>query len=229
MTLAYNDRYKLYQPVVSTTDFLLDFPIFDDDDIEVRVDGAATTAFSITSSYSDGRAEGAMVVLNSGVTDVNVELFGKKPYSRGTDYGESSPNFTNNIQNDVDEIAAIIQEIGRDIDRSDVFITIGDDAVGSIPAPINSGVVHLTCDPLSNTRRRSFSDKFYYHAGSVSPVTESLVPSGLTFASDVEHTTGSLTGTSGSDAKVTVSPQATGFLQIENRSGAGRTFRANFT
>jgi len=46
----------------------------------------------------------------------------------------------------------------------------------------------------------------------------------LNVGSDVDATTGALTGTTGTDGKVTVSAHTDGYIYIENRSGASRTF-----
>ena len=114
MTLAYSTRYKLYQPVVLTDTFVVPFPIFSNNDLRVEVDGVETSLFSVTATYSGGRAEDASIVLDDAVTGVDVEIFGDKLPARETDYLPSSPDLAKNLQLDVDVLTAIIQEVVRD-------------------------------------------------------------------------------------------------------------------
>jgi hypothetical protein len=114
MTLAQSTRYRLYQPVVLTTDFAVPFPIFSQSDVSVFIDGVETNLFSVTATFSNGRSENAVVNLNTAVTDVDVEVFGARSPRRENDYLGNSPRLSDNLQNDVDAVTAVQQEQSRD-------------------------------------------------------------------------------------------------------------------
>ena len=128
MSLPTSTRYKKYEPVVTTTDYLVTFPLFDDDDLEVRVDGVVTEAFSVNATYTNGRSDDAEIVLAVGVTDVDVEIYGKRVPRRDNDYASNSPQLGENLQRDIEATTAVQQEQARDFNRS-------------IKLPVESGVV----------------------------------------------------------------------------------------
>lgn len=117
MTLAPSNRYKLYQPVVLTTDFPVPFPIFDTDDLEVRVDGEITALFTVTATFDEGRSDDAEIVLNTSVTNVDVEIYGKREPRRDDDYIPNSPNLSDQFQTDIEAVTATQQEQARDFNR----------------------------------------------------------------------------------------------------------------
>ncbi|WP_170759997.1 hypothetical protein [Ruegeria lacuscaerulensis] len=118
MTLAQSTRYKLHQPVVLTSDFIVTFPLFSINDVIVYVDGTETGLFSVTATFSNGRADNAVVTLNDAVTDVDVELFGARAPRRENQYLGNSPRLADNLQNDVDAVTAVQQEQSRDFQSS---------------------------------------------------------------------------------------------------------------
>ena len=118
MSLPTSTRYKKYEPVVTTTDFLVTFPLFDNDDLEVRVDGVVTEAFSVNATYTNGRSDDAEIVLAVGVTDVDVEIYGKRVPRRDNDYASNSPQLGENLQRDIEATTAVQQEQARDFNRS---------------------------------------------------------------------------------------------------------------
>jgi len=114
MTLAFSERYKRYDPTVLTVQFEVPFPLFDDDDLKVSVDGVEITEFSVTASFSNGRSDDAVVRLVTPVTDVSVEVFGDRVPRRENNYLANSPNLAENLQRDMDAITAVLQEQLRD-------------------------------------------------------------------------------------------------------------------
>ncbi len=110
MTLSISTRYKKYEPTVSTDTFLVTFPIFSTDDLRIVVDGAETELYSITATFVDGRSDDASVILNSAVTDVDVEIYGARSPRRETSYINNSPNLAELFQRDADAITAVQQE-----------------------------------------------------------------------------------------------------------------------
>jgi hypothetical protein len=89
---------------------------------------------------------------------------------------------------------------------------ISDDGVASIPLVNGFGYIFLAAQDTSNIIGRIY----FRTTSSPSTIAESV-------GSLVDVTTGALTGTTGTDGRVTVSA-ADGRIYIENRSGAGRTF-----
>jgi hypothetical protein len=49
-----DDRVTSYAPVVATTDFAADFPVFDVADISVFVNGVERFDFTVSATFSDG-------------------------------------------------------------------------------------------------------------------------------------------------------------------------------
>lgn len=122
MTLAVSSRYKLYQPSVSTDTFLVSFPLFADDDLDVYVNGALTSAYSVTATYTDGVSTDATITLSTAVSGVNVEIYGNRVARRETDYLGNSPNFAKNIQVDLDRLTATQQEQARRIAANEATV-----------------------------------------------------------------------------------------------------------
>lgn len=113
MTLASDDRFHRYQPVVDTTDFLVPFPIFSADEVSVFIDGEETELFSVTATFSAGRSSDATVVLNTAANGVDVDIVGSIAARRDNSFLPNSPNLAQNIQNDLDFLAAALQETDR--------------------------------------------------------------------------------------------------------------------
>jgi hypothetical protein len=120
MALSESSRYKRYDPVVSTTTFLVTFPIFDDDEVAVLVDGVEVTAFSVTATFDTGtgRADDAAVVLVTAVSGVTVEIYGTRAARADGGYSGNAARLTEVVGNDFDRLAAVQQEMQRDIGRA---------------------------------------------------------------------------------------------------------------
>lgn len=114
MVLPFNDRYKRYDPVVSTTEFIVDFPVFDDDDLSVFVASEETVAYTVDSTYVFGVSNSTTITLNSAVSGVSVEIYGSRQPARGSNFLGNSPLFSGNIQRDMDALTAVQQEMYRD-------------------------------------------------------------------------------------------------------------------
>lgn len=115
MTLATSERYRLYQPTVSTSVFDVPFPIFDLADVEVHVDGVLDATAVIAGTFSGGTSTDATVTLSAGVVDVNVEVFGSRDPRRENDFTGSSPGIAEGFQDDMDALTAVQQEQHRKI------------------------------------------------------------------------------------------------------------------
>jgi hypothetical protein len=117
MTLAPSDRYVVYNPSVDTTDFIVPYPIFSDEDLRVTINGDDTDLFTVNATFVNGRAEGAVVVLSSAVVDIPVEIIGARVPRRDNRYRNNSPDLAENVQQDMDALTAVLQEQVRVLDR----------------------------------------------------------------------------------------------------------------
>jgi hypothetical protein len=118
MTLSPSDRYMKYVPVVSTSTFLIPFPIFSADDLRVRVDGEDTELFSVTATFINGRSTNASFTLVTPAFMVDVEVIGTRVPARTNNYLATSPDLARNLQNDADILTAVQQEQARDYRRA---------------------------------------------------------------------------------------------------------------
>ena len=123
MSLAFSTRYKSYSPVVSTTDFLVTFPVYDVADLLVKVDGVETAAFSVTATFSGGISTDATVVLDSAVSGVSVEIFGDRQPRRENALTGGAPRFAETIQSDLEAVIATQQELYRGFERIEGLVT----------------------------------------------------------------------------------------------------------
>ncbi len=117
VTISESQRYTTYSPVVSTTNFPVNFPLFDNDDLFVSVDDVQTTDYTVTATYVEGISTNAVVVMNSGVIG-DVLIAGMRAPARTDQFitGGSLPISGFNYSLNRLEIEA--QEARRDIDRS---------------------------------------------------------------------------------------------------------------
>lgn len=88
---------------------------------------------------------------------------------------------------------------------------IADDAYETISPRNESGIIFITIPGLAANRQGIAS--FDVDSGGASTVL--ISPTG-----DIEVTTGALTGTTGTDVKLTISAHTDGLIYIENRLGA---------
>lgn len=99
-------------------------------------------------------------------------------------------------------------------------ITLADDAVAAIPLPDLGGqMIAFSCTP-GNPGSAAFPSFIAQVRSNVSTVP-ALV--GATSSASMEMTTGALTGTTGTDGRLTLSSDGTNFY-MENRLGAARTW-----
>lgn len=170
MTVAYSTRYKKYSPTVATTNFIVPFPIADDDDLEVRVGGTATTAYSVTSTYVDGFSNDAVVILTTATT-LDVEIFGARNPRRENDYLPTSPDLADNLQYDADLLTIVQQEQQRDVQNAADAKASADAAAASasIAAAYDGPSFDTVADLLADTAM-TYSDA--YSVGDIIVVRE---------------------------------------------------------
>ena len=122
----------------------------------------------------------------------------------------------------LDVKTGLLELDGNDIGGTQV--TIADDAVASITPPRKGGFMMITANGASDypTGSTWSANSVYYDVGA-----SLAIQLRDTYATNVEVTTSDVTGTTGTDSKVTVAAQ-TGVIKIENRSGGSITFQITF-
>ncbi|MHC2298212.1 tail fiber domain-containing protein [Rhizobium mongolense] len=116
-TTAPDSRITEYNPVVSTTDFPAVFPVFDNDDIKVFVDGEERDDFVFSGTYVDGISNNAKAVFSVGVTG-NVLVVGARDPHRTNRFHDGGPLPTRDQNLALDTIESEVQEISRDVGRA---------------------------------------------------------------------------------------------------------------
>lgn len=112
-----DDRRTRYNPVVATTDFAADFPVFDNDDIKVYVDGVERDDFAVTATYVEGISTDAKAVFAVGVTGT-VDVVGYRDPHRTNRFSSGAPVPPRDLNLAIDTLEGEAQEARRDIERA---------------------------------------------------------------------------------------------------------------
>lgn len=112
-----DDRRTRYNPVVATTSFAADFPVFDNDDLKVFVDGVERDDFSVSATYVEGISNDATAVFAVGITGV-VDVVGWREPKRTNRFLNGAPLPTRDFNLALDTAQAEVQEVRRDVDRA---------------------------------------------------------------------------------------------------------------
>jgi hypothetical protein len=132
MTITAPDtRITSYSPVVPTTDFSALFPVFDNDDIKVFVDGEERDDFAVSATYVEGISTNAKAVFAVGVTG-NVQVVGIRDPHRTNRFVNGAPIPVRDFNLAFDTVEAEMQEARRDISRS-LQVPYGDDGIEITP------------------------------------------------------------------------------------------------
>lgn len=115
-TTSPDERFTTYTPSVSTTEFPALFPVFDNGDLSVFVNGVERADFTVTATYDDGVSNNAKVIMNAGVIG-SVVIVGARDPRRGNRFG-FGPIPPRDLNLAFDAIEGEMQEARRDIDRS---------------------------------------------------------------------------------------------------------------
>ncbi|MBX5001893.1 hypothetical protein HJB72_28635 [Rhizobium lentis] len=116
-TTTPDDRISTYNPVAATTQFAATFPIFNNSDLGVTVDGVERIDFTVTATYTNGVSIDAKVMFSPGITG-EVVVYGKRAPHRTSRFidGAALPTKDQNLA--LDTVEAEMQEARRDIRRS---------------------------------------------------------------------------------------------------------------
>lgn len=113
---APDNRISTYNPVAVTTVFEAQFPVFDNGDLSVFLDGNERTDFTVSASYVEGISNDAKVTFATGLVG-KVQVVGNREPHRTNRFG-SGPIPTRDLNLAFDTLEAEVQEARRDIDRS---------------------------------------------------------------------------------------------------------------
>lgn len=138
MTLVINDISPRIQYTAGTgqTTFPYPFPIFEDTDMVVDIDGdikVLTTDYTVTNAGDSAGGDVVLVTAASGGEIVTI--YRDVPVERTTDFQQNGQYRSSVINLELDRIVAMIQQIERDIGRA-VKVSIVSDNPGDLtPAP----------------------------------------------------------------------------------------------
>ncbi|NZD59527.1 hypothetical protein HX900_00095 [Rhizobium sp. WYCCWR 11290] len=112
-----DDRISTYSPVAATTQFAAGFPVFDNADIGVTVDGVERFDFTISATYAAGISTDAKAVFTPGIVG-DVVVFGKRAPRRSSRFvnGATLPTQDQNLA--LDTVEAEVQEAARENRRA---------------------------------------------------------------------------------------------------------------
>lgn len=140
-------RISEYNPVVATTDFPATFPVFDNDDIKVFVDGLERDDFAVTATYVEGIATNAKAVFAVGIVGL-VQVVGARDPHRTNRFGSGGPLPPRDLNLALDTLEAEAQEARRDVDRA-LKVPLGSSPLG-IPEPEDNTVLGWDGENLVN-------------------------------------------------------------------------------
>lgn len=123
-------RITTYNPVVPTTTFPALFPIFDNADLALYVNGEPA-AFTVSATYVEGVSTDATCIVASGVTGTVIVLGARDP--RRTDQFGTGPLPTSDLNYALNRLTIESQEAHRDIARS-LKAPVGSEGM-ELPAP----------------------------------------------------------------------------------------------
>ncbi len=116
MTVAYDDRYQTATPVTSTTEFLVDFPVFSATDITAAVSGVVPT-FTTTGTFVDGVSTDFKVILATAISGETIEIWDQRQPRRDEDL-INGPDLVKNVNASFDRKTAETQILYRDMSRA---------------------------------------------------------------------------------------------------------------
>lgn len=127
-----SSRYTTYNPVVATTNFPVNFPIFDNGDVQFLLNGAPV-AFSVTASYVEGVSTDAVCIVDPGVIGA-VEIIGHRQPRRTDQYQSGAPLPIENHNYSLNRLTAESQEARRDADRA-IKLPLSFEGNPELPVP----------------------------------------------------------------------------------------------
>ncbi|MBD9540099.1 hypothetical protein IB276_11605 [Ensifer sp. ENS04] len=133
-----DDRISFYNPVVATTEFSAQFPVFDNDDIKVFVDGVERDDFAVTATYTEGVSNDAKAVFAAGITG-SVAVVGDRDPHRTNRFSNGGPLPVRDQNLALDTIQSEVQELHRESKRALKVAYGADEQI--VPAPESGKVL----------------------------------------------------------------------------------------
>jgi hypothetical protein len=121
-----DDRISTYNPVVATTTFAALFPVFDNSDLSVFVDGVERNDFTVSATYINSISDDAAVVFSPGIVG-EVQVIGTRDPRRISRFLDGAPLPTRDQNTALDVVMASLQELARDVRRA---VKVGFGAIG---------------------------------------------------------------------------------------------------
>ena len=115
-TTAPDTRITVYNPIVPTTVFEAQFPVFDNDDLSVFLNGEELSAFAVSAIYVEGVSNDAKVTFATGLVG-KVEVVGNRDPHRTNRFG-FGPIPPRDLNLAFDTLESEMQEARRDISRA---------------------------------------------------------------------------------------------------------------
>ncbi len=134
-------RKTSYAPVTPTTAFPVNFPLADNTDLKVMVNGVERTDFTVAATYPDGLSYDAVVNMNTAVTGA-VVIYGQRIPRRQNQFQTGRPLTMPDLNAALNTLEVESQEARRDIDQNaaDIAQEIVDrgDAVAQVQANLDA-------------------------------------------------------------------------------------------
>lgn len=135
VTITPNERFTPYNPVTPTTAFQVNFPIFDNDDVKLFLEGIEVTAVTITGSYIEGVSTNAVINVAGGGITGNVVVVGDRDPRRTDQYQNGRLLQIPDHNYSLNRLTIENQELKRDLKRA-VKLPFGE-TFGFIAPPMD--------------------------------------------------------------------------------------------
>lgn len=135
VTISESTRRTSYQPTTPTTVFPVGFPLFDNDDLRVTLDGSPFSSFTVSGTYINGIATDAAInVAGSGIIGDFV-IDGYRLPRRTDQYKNGAPLKIDDHNYSLNRVEVTLQELRRDTDaNTEILDEIKDDVKRAVDA-----------------------------------------------------------------------------------------------
>lgn len=130
-----DDRLSSYSPVVATTEFAAQFPVFDNSDIAVYHNGSPRDDFTVSATYVDGVSIDAIVVFSPGIVG-RIDVVGARASRRANQFTNGAPLLIRDQNIAFNTVQSEVQEVSRETRRA-LKAKFGDPAQ-DLPSPQES-------------------------------------------------------------------------------------------
>jgi hypothetical protein len=164
-SIPYNDRSVSYNPVSSTTEFAVDFPVFGDgSDLEVLVDGVVTASGWSLTSPSGAIASlarpitDAKVTFSVGKSGVNITIKGKRQPRRTTQNAEGAPISARDVNLFFSDVVTTQQEHYRGIVGLEARVDAAEDDIDELQTDVADLQLELAIETTTRANADNLLD-----------------------------------------------------------------------